>query len=144
MPEARAVVRFGGLAAVIVFVPLAALAFLAYGLRECGNDCGPATDLLDAWLLALVYAALFGLVAGFAAAGLKPALQQPMGPRLATLALVVVIAVAGCALVWAGPRVYLYVQYLRTPREQLPPGDPRRVPSECTKAKLPKDTICGY
>jgi hypothetical protein len=132
----------GAVGAALVFLPLAAICLFLFGLREC-TDCGPPSDLLDALLLSVVYAAMFGLLAGLGARLVLPHLSRRLRPAPAAAVLLLAIVAFACSAVWVAPRLYVYVQYLRTPRNQLPVGDPNRLPSECSKAKLPKDVICG-
>ena len=143
MIERSIFLRFAGVAAALVFLPLASLAFLAYGLRECGDHCGTPWELFDAWLLAAVYAGLFGVIVGFAAAVLMLPAREALGRGATAFLLLVGIGVAAWPAVWLAPKLYFYVQYLRTPRDQLPIGDPRRTPSDCSKRNLPPDVICG-
>jgi len=141
-PHRRAV-AFGALAAAMVFVPLAALAVLVAGMSEC-SSCSASGFVLNAWMLAAALALIFGAVIGPAAALLKHPLEKHVTGRAAAMILVLAIAALAYPTISFAPSLYNYVTYLRTPRDQLPPNDPRRRPSNCSPAKLPRDTVCAY
>lgn len=139
----NAAVLTGLFAAAFVCLPLAALILFAFGLRECGTDCGPPTELLDALFLGVAYAAVFGALAACAARWALPHLLNWVPPAFAAISLLFGAVILAVPAVWVAPRLYTYVEYLRTPRDQLPLGDPDRRPSDCSKRKLPKDVICA-
>jgi hypothetical protein len=141
--DRRTALRFGAFAAAMVFVPLAGLALFIAGLAEC-THCGVPSFIADAWLLSALLAASFGLVSGVAAAWVKPLLDRKIHPQIAFVAVVLTIVIAASAVVWSAPHMYAYAQYIRTPRDQLAPGDPNRINSDCQKRKLPQNAICAY
>ena len=141
--DARKAVPVGSFGAAIVFVPLGVLAAIAAGSAEC-SDCGADRFLVDALLLSAIYAASFGLIAGCIAAVLKPALDRRIHPIGATLLLSAAVALLAIPTVQYAPRLYVYAEYLRTPRDELPPTDPRHRPSDCSKRKLPPNVACAH
>lgn len=143
MVQRRTFTWFGAPAAMLVFAPLFLFSFFNFGLRECFDDCGPPWDLYDAWLMSALYAGLFGVLSGFAAGALLPSLEKRLRRWLALAILAVGIVVSACPVVWVAPSIYLYVDYLRTPRDQLPVGDPNRRPSDCSRRRHPANTICA-
>lgn len=134
--------RFGSLGAALVFVPLAAAAVFVSGMSDC-VACDTSPFLVEALLMSALYALLFGLVAGSAGATLKPRLDERLRPAAATIVLVSTVALLAIPTLAYAPRIYSYVEYLRTPRSQLPPGDPRYRPSDCSRRTQP-NVVCAH
>ena len=141
--NARAALAFGALGAAITFLPLAAFVLFAAGMNDC-QDCGLPPDAFGALFFAAELATLFGVVTGSAAAWLKRYADDSIDRRLGTAGLTILVVALACPTIWVAPRLYDYVTYLRTPTDQLPPGDPRRTLSDCSKRTHAPDVVCAH
>ena len=140
--DARSALLFGSMGATFVFVPLASFALLVEGMSDC-IDCGISSFLVQAWALAAIFALVFGMLAGSAAALLRPRLSALIRPSMTIVALTLMTGLLAWGAVMIAPRLYVSAVYWMTPRQQLPPGDPRRMPSDCSKTSKSADTICA-
>jgi hypothetical protein len=103
-----------GVAFAMVFVPLASLAFIAYGLRECLDHCETPWDLYDAWLLAGVYAGTIAVAFGFGAGAAFPRVKRYVGTPLALALVTLAAGIAAAPAVWVAPRLYIEIQSARS------------------------------
>ena len=67
-----------------------------------------------------------------------------IGRRLGTAGLTIVIVALAFPTIWVAPKFYGYVTYLRTPTDQLPPGDARRTLSDCAKRAHVPEVVCAH
>lgn len=141
--DVRAALRFGAFGATIVFVPLAGLVLFVSGMSDC-VDCDTTPFLLYGWGLAALLATAFGLLTGSVVALIASYLDAVHHDRKTSIVLMFVILLLAFPTLWVAPSLYTYVSYLQTPRDQLPPNDPRRTGSECARTKLPANVVCGH
>ena len=140
--DARSATLFGSMGAAFVFVPLASFALLAEGMSDC-IDCGISSFLVQAWILAALFALLVGLLAGSTAGVLRPWLSGFARPFMTIVVLTLMTGLLAWGAMMIAPPLYVSAVYWITPRQQLPPGDPRRTPSDCSKTRKTADTICA-